>query len=385
MGSATKERIGECLGRAEREHRCAFPSDNTEQRQLDRLVERGALLRPYRGLYARPSYWDELDKAERHVHIARALNKLHPDWIFCDVTAAAIFGIDVSYSLLGKIHLIRGSSPRWRSYSALACHGVKYPDVVRVNGLPVTSLPRTTADCTRRLCFSEGLVVADACLARLGWDAPQLENYLENLARMGISDGIEHALTTASYASWQAESGGESLARASIIQLGREMPELQVHVANPFEEESWYRQDFFWLDATGGPVAGEMDGKLKYLKEKYRQTKDGVTRSEFDVIYDEKMRESQISVYGVRAMRFSAETAANPRQLDPLLDAYGIPQEMAYCAQPERKVHDPADASLVPGQYKELVKTDGKLQLVVRGKARRTKHEGFRLPRTVHR
>ena len=101
MGSATKERIGECLGRAEREHRCAFPSDNTEQRQLDRLVERGALLRPYRGLYARPSYWDELDKAERHVHIARALNTLHPDWIFCDVTAAAIFGIAVSYSLLG--------------------------------------------------------------------------------------------------------------------------------------------------------------------------------------------------------------------------------------------------------------------------------------------
>ncbi len=38
---------------------------------------------PHAGLFARKMRWDELNRAQRHCEIIRALAIVHPDWTFC--------------------------------------------------------------------------------------------------------------------------------------------------------------------------------------------------------------------------------------------------------------------------------------------------------------
>lgn len=63
-----------------------------------------------------------------------------------------------------------------------------------------------------------------------------------------------------------AESGGESLARATMVKLGFEMPYLQVELPDPIDHCKRFRLDFVWRDESRRLISGEFDGKAKNQK-----------------------------------------------------------------------------------------------------------------------
>ncbi len=321
MGESARIRTEALLAEAELGCRCAMPGSESEQRHLARLVESGELVRPRRSLYARRGYWQGLSRTEKYLHQVRALGERHPQWIFCGPTAAVLHGLDVPYALLDEIHVICDGESRSRKRNGVHFHQIKYPDVVSVGQLRATSLPRTLVDCLRVLGFTYGLAIADSGVRKLGWNARQLVGYVEAVRKMGLLRGLDHAIRTASYADGRAENGGESIARASVIRLGRMTPDRQVWVDDPVAVGKAYRVDFLWLAGDEPLAVGELDGIDKYLPDV-----EHPTRSMQREIYKEKMRESHIGAYGIKLMRFSFDDALHPSQLDALLQAYGIPR-----------------------------------------------------------
>jgi hypothetical protein len=53
----------------------------------------------YCNVYARAEYVRSIDPLQRSVYLVRALARLHPAWVFAGVSAAAVLGIEHSWSL----------------------------------------------------------------------------------------------------------------------------------------------------------------------------------------------------------------------------------------------------------------------------------------------
>lgn len=94
-----------------------------------------------------------------------------------------------------------------------------------------TSLGRTVIDCMRQLGFPEALAVADSYLRATGKSSDQLQAMVSP-PRKGAR-GIRNAQVVARYADGRAESWGESVARAAMIELGFVIPELQTSYVDP--------------------------------------------------------------------------------------------------------------------------------------------------------
>ena len=173
--------------------------------------------------------------------------------------------------------------------------------VERLDGILVTSLEDTIVDCLLELGFREGLAIADAGLARLGIDAAELDALISKRGRH--RPGVRHALETARHADAHSESGGESMARALMIEHGFMLPELQVLIENP-----------------GTIVVGELDGGEKYVNPAMTHGRDVL-----QVMRDERLRESGMTLAVDRVMRFTFSDVANEARLVALLERFGIP------------------------------------------------------------
>lgn len=331
MGETAAERMRRLLDCAEREGSCCIVTKKADRRLFDRHVAAGDLVRPAPGVYAESSSWEGLNTLDRHLRLVRALAKQHPNWIFCDVSAAAVHGFGPSYEVLDRVHI--ASTASHSRYCCVAqLHHIRDPDVVEVDGIRVTSPRRTAADCLRRLDFVQGLAIADAAVRKLEWSAQDLMDYLGGLKAHHSSRGMTQALVTASYADGRAENGGESIARANMIRLGYELPKLQVTVGDPIDEGRIFRADFMWRLPGGSLVAGELDGMVKYKDPQMLAGRDVL-----GVVYDEKMRESHIGAQGITTMRFSFEDARQPRRLGRIMKAYGIPKVGGWTPQPKER------------------------------------------------
>ena len=86
--------IDALLDQTENAQRCAHSSDPLIQKGLYRRYRAGDLARPYPGLFARAEYWNQLNEPEQSLHAARTLSRLHPNWVFAGITAAAAHGFD---------------------------------------------------------------------------------------------------------------------------------------------------------------------------------------------------------------------------------------------------------------------------------------------------
>ena len=82
MSHAVTAAYNEELDLAERELACYVPSDPNDRRHCNYLVSRGRLIAPMSGMFAREAYWEKLSFGERHLHMARALSRKHPSWVF---------------------------------------------------------------------------------------------------------------------------------------------------------------------------------------------------------------------------------------------------------------------------------------------------------------
>lgn len=83
--------IDQLLNQAEQEGRCLIPPSTAIRKALLRRIG-SAVVSPMPGLFARKMRWDELNRAQRHCEIIRALAIIHPDWTFCSFSAACLLG-----------------------------------------------------------------------------------------------------------------------------------------------------------------------------------------------------------------------------------------------------------------------------------------------------
>ena len=64
----------------------------------------------------------------------------------------------------------------------------------------------------------------------------------------------------------EARNGGESMARAIMIDLGFVPPDLQVEICDLDESDQVVAVDFHWMLPDGGVVVGELDGRANTCK-----------------------------------------------------------------------------------------------------------------------
>lgn len=320
MSKRVEAEIAQLLDEAEASRSCALAPNSRLQNALLRRVAAGELASPAPGLFVRTSTWQSVEGslALRSEYLTRGLAALHPTWTFCGPTAAAIHGLRVGYPLLKQIHVSTPTSGRVQANQLVQRHFINSSETSTVNGLRVTTLERTALDCLRTLDFADALAVGDAAAAKLGWDTEQLCCHLE-FAGKGLT-GIRKALDVAKRVDARSESGGESIARAAMIELGYVVPKLQVWVENPLDAAHPFRVDGMWILPSGTVVIFEMDGNEK--RENPEMTGG---RSTAEVFADERQRESLLSVTGARVLRLSYADVCDRAELSRRLDAFGVP------------------------------------------------------------
>lgn len=297
---------------------CLAPRTALEAQRLRHALRLGKIISPFPQVFARATYWDERKESERHLHIVRALAQLHPDWVFCDVSAAMLYGLSVSRTLLNAVHIVTSPQAHSRSSGRLVRHVIGPEEIVDLGGVRVTSLERTAFDVVRRADFRSGLAVCDSALrvSRM-----RQRDLIASFARK--NPHLEHkskACAIAQLADGRAESGGESIARAVMLELGVMPPDLQVPVRDPVDGRTTYRADFGWMISNGVQVLGELDGR-----EKYRNPEMTGGREAVDVLADERLRESHVSGTGSKILRFSYADVMNAGRFLHLLQTFGVP------------------------------------------------------------
>lgn len=317
MTRAATERCRAIIKEAQDKGACCFATDKNMQRQLARMAKRGELTSPLPGLYADAALWSRLKPDKRAYMIIHGLAAKHPNWVFCGMSAALIHGLWVSYHDLRKIHVACARGRENKQDSPIRWHKMKVSSV-EVDGIRVTTLERTVFDCARLHPVRSSLGVADSALRMTGNDNAWLRGIVSGFGKRW--HGWRTAAYVSSIANGLAENGGESRARATMIMLGYQVPQLQVELRNPIDHGT-YRADFFWNLPNGTQVAGELDGRDKYA---LPEMTGG--RSAIDVLRDERLRESRINALRIPVMRFSLADIYSTKRLSRIMDAFGIPK-----------------------------------------------------------
>ena len=317
MGYGIRNDLREQFDEAFRVGRFVWPKSKQEAGRMRKAWRRGDLVRLARRVYALREQLDTLNPVERELYTIRTLAALYPSWVFSHTSAAVVHNLEVGYGQLGTIHVACNIKSHTRSRGNICRHVINSDSFAQVDGINVTSLERTTFDCMRTGRFPRALAIADSALRKTGKDVGHFVEAFERLH--GAHENKRRPIEIMAYADGRAENGGESVARASMIKLGYEVPDLQVEVPNLFDRTQPYRVDFYW-DLKSGPVAGELDGHNKYVD--HTMTKG---KSMLEVFSDERLRESRISGSDVRVMRFSYTDVRNYKLFGHLLDVFGIP------------------------------------------------------------
>ena len=230
MGRDIGGEIAELLAEAEEGGRCLVLRGRGSARvyrALERRVAAGTVVSPARGLYVSAGRWEGLKTDQRTLFLARGLQEQHPDWVFCGPTAAVAYGVDVSWSLQGNIHVATTRSGHSPNGTLVHRHpilrqGEGASRIEMAGGLRVTSPERTLFDCLRRADFPRGLGMIDSALRSGVVSRDGFASYVESV-RDG-SRGKDLVRGTLAWADPRSENGGESIARARMLLLGYACP-----------------------------------------------------------------------------------------------------------------------------------------------------------------
>jgi hypothetical protein len=282
-----------------------------ERWDIERLIKTRQLERVRRGAYAEPLP-DVVPIEERHLRLVRAtMPQLYPGAVLSHGSAAAMHGLPVWESELGRVHVTRSRSGGGQRRSGLHVHvaPLLVGDIETIDGYPVTSIARTVLDQARTSPFQQAVALADRALA-LGLQSAELE---EGLAQMARWPGVRKARRTCGFADGRSESVGESMSRVRFVEQELPTPALQYEVYDG-GDSLIARSDFGWEERG---TLGEFDGKIKYG----RLLKPG-QRVE-DVVYAEKRREDALRDRGWQVVRWTWEDLARPEVIrDRLLRAF---------------------------------------------------------------
>ncbi len=351
------------LDQSERQGLCLATKDRCLRKALLTRACAGMLVSPAPGLFARASHWHGLTPSTKSLHIMRGMHQLHPSWVFSHVSAAVAWGLSVPHRVQGLVHVATPADSHSRSSPTIKRHCIP-PGLAPalVNGIPVTPLERTALDCMRSLGFQDGTAVGDSAL-RVGKMArDQLGDYVES--QRGLR-GIAAARDTAAFLDSRSANGGESIARATIHQLGFMAPELQVAFPDPIEPERSYFADYVWEIAT---ARRSTSGNAPILQMTARATapaavagygirhrvagtcaesgfKDDMVIGELDgidkivdpdinggltpaaALIKERRRESRLSITRAGILRFSFQDVLDTALFNHMLEVFGIPRD----------------------------------------------------------
>ena len=297
--------------------KCVAPENVTDAKRLRRACKAGLIDSPFPHLYVRAESWNAINRRAQETAVIKTIAERHPEWVFAGVSAAIVHGLEVPYALMGNIHLATKQSTHTRNRGRFVHHPMSEVPIDDSKGIRVTSLERTVFDCVRTASFRHGLAIGDSALRTSSLDVDHFTKAFEQFHKR--NKGYWRAMDTMGFADARAENGGESVARAVMIEQGFMIPDLQVVVDNPLDSSEGYRVDFRWQLSTG-EVYGELDGREKYTNPEMTKGQDTV-----DVLVKERRRESHISVTGAKIMRFAYSEAVDVDRFRYLLEAFGIP------------------------------------------------------------
>ncbi|RAN77622.1 hypothetical protein B5P43_19430 [Bacillus sp. SRB_336] len=327
-----------------------LPSDvefaGRDSRLLARLCNIGRHVRVRRGVYAEASEWYPLDELSQYGlrAVAFQLTTKRPP-IFCRNTAALLWGL-WTIGTPQKLHVLTEEAGGGRSRGDITRHFGRVDDgVVRCGPLLLTDKLTTTMELITRLKFEQAVAVCDSGLHVAKYprpvnvfppvdfpasdhepvwsvDEPQgtplsKPDLLTAAESLSSQSARNRAVAVIEFASGLSGSAGESLRRVRMKQLGFAVPELQHRFilrggSNAFVD--------FWFEKQR--MAGEFDGRSKYLRKEWAGGK-----SIEDRIMDEKNREDQIRAQNVSVFRWTWQEMMDLRGFERLLRQAGIPQK----------------------------------------------------------
>jgi hypothetical protein len=260
--------------------------------QIETRVSTGRWHRIRRGVYCLISRWSTADDAGRHrIECAAVIRSSGAGGaVLSHSSAALLHDVPVSRSLLD--HVVVTVPPGARRHAqrrtGVVTHVAGLPDADRreKEGLPVTSLPRTVADCLRVLPAEESVPIADAAL-RKDLSRAQVEGVLARQARWPF---VAAAVASLALVDPRRESWLESTSAVVMHRHGLPVGVPQVRILDG-RRRFVARVDFAWLNHG---VVGEADGRVKYGGDAAR------------TIEEEKDRHAKLEALGLVVVRWGA-------------------------------------------------------------------------------
>lgn len=319
MGLECERRLKAAFADVERQGLWLIPSERMRETALRLRLARGELVQPIPGCFARASVFHALKQRQKTLITMRTLAMLHPSWTFCSYSAGVAHGLWVANSLLHDIHVVNaGEYGRAGNRVIRHKNRLATEDVVVQQGIRVTSLAYTLMDCLCKTGFTQALPIVDSALHWQLIELPETIRFLDERGRG--RRGIRQARKTAMYADGRSGSALESFARAKMIDLGFQIPELQVELVDPLEPGNLKYGDFGWCLDSSRPIIGEADGL-----EKYARNASGVEDA-IRSMSRERRREAHINLTNAVVIRFSYEDVLDTAYFERLLETAGVPR-----------------------------------------------------------
>ena len=310
MTHCNDQLIDQLLTQAEQEGRCLIPPSAAIRKALLRRIG-DMVVSPMPGLFARKIRWDELNRAQRHCEIIRALAIIHPDWTFCSFSAACLLGLEVSWRHLNVVHVCSSTKPSAHPGAHIQRHQIEPAGAIRRVGISVTPPIQTATDCLLQTGFADGMPIADSAISKLGLTREQLMEAVEQRTTARNGRAIRTALTTLRYAD----------ARAAMIETGFAPDWLQYELTDPFDSAKPIRTDFAWERQARELTLGELDGLIKYTDQTML-----AGRTTAEALVAERQREAHLSPYGHPLLRFTINEVRSAGMLAKKLQTAGIRQ-----------------------------------------------------------
>ncbi len=321
MSKKIDEQVRITLADDEARGACTMPYSEPCRRYLRRRAAAGAdIVSPLPLVYARGAYWRGLAPEQQAVAKMRALKTRHCDWVFRGTSAALLYGLCVSNRLLDVIEVASpsGSKDLYGGGVRTRHMDIDEEPCAFAQGMPVTSIPRTLFDCARELPFREATAILDSALRLRLINKDQLIAYVNGKKNC---TGARQARFAVRFADDRSGSGGESIARAAMWELGFAAPDLQTEFVDPLNGRRYFA-DFCWRTNDGRVIVGELDGGEKYVNK--RMTGG---RSVTGVMRAERLRESRLTALCDAVVRFSPAMVADSASFSRLLDVFGVPRD----------------------------------------------------------
>ncbi len=251
-----------------------------------------------------------LTPAGRHLVLALATCEAMPeDAVASHCSAVVLHGVPCWSIPLDRVHLTRNRINGGRVTNQLVVHSAQLtPDEITiVNGLQVTTAPRTVVDIARSASFEQAVVIGDNALHQGLTTADELQ---ECLSRARHRRGARRAAHTIDFLDGRSGSIGESRSRVAFREGGLPAPELQARVFT--DDDVCVGRVGFLFPELG--VIGEFGGKMPC---------QSALRTPGQGVIAEKNRADRLRALGWMVVRWTWQDLTDPAHLARRIRAAG--------------------------------------------------------------